>query len=202
MNSFSLLQLSTKLLMSSALQNFIAQYGELSAEGLDELFDTFQLKTCKKGELLLVQGQVCNKLFFVKKGCLRLYYIANEVEITVWFSFENNSAIELSSFLSGAPSDYFIEAIEDSEVLALPKSALTGLYEKYPEMQKIMRAFWEDVILHLLKRFTALQKDSAEKRYLDLLNQPMYLQRIPQKYLASYIGVTPTSLSRIRRKIR
>lgn len=88
------------------------------------------------------------------------------------------------------------------EVLALPKSELTGLYDKYPEMQKIMRAFWEDVILHLLRRFTALQKDSAEKRYLDLLNQPMYLQRIPQKYLASYIGVTPTSLSRIRRKIR
>ena len=70
------------------------------------------------------------------------------------------------------------------------------------EMQKIMRAFWEDVILNLLKRFTALQKDSAEKRYLDLLSQPVYLQRIPQKYLASYIGVTPTSLSRIRRKIK
>ena len=69
-------------------------------------------------------------------------------------------------------------------------------------MESIMRAFWEDVILNLLQRFTALQKDTAEERYLKLANQPKYLQRIPQKYLASYIGVTPTSLSRIRRGLK
>ncbi|MGZ8553446.1 MAG: hypothetical protein ACXWV8_08570 [Chitinophagaceae bacterium] len=65
----------------------------------------------------------------------------------------------------------------------------------------MMRNFWEDVILNLINRFTALQKDSAEKRYLDLLNKPGYLEMIPQKYLASFIGVTPTSLSRIRKQI-
>lgn len=182
--------------------DFFTQYGKLSKEGMEELGNAFTLKTAKKGELLLIQGQVCRNIYFVAKGCLRLYYIADDVEITVWFSFENNSAIELSSFLSGAPSDYFLEVIEDSEILSLDKSALTNLYEKHPEMERIMRAFWEDVILHVLKRFTALQKDSAEKRYLDLMNQPMYLQRVPQKYLASYIGVTPTSLSRIRRNIK
>jgi CRP/FNR family transcriptional regulator, anaerobic regulatory protein len=64
-----------------------------------------------------------------------------------------------------------------------------------------MRKFWEDVILNLIKRFTALQTDSAEKRYLELLKKPDYLATIPQKYLASFIGVTPTSLSRIRKKI-
>ena len=64
-----------------------------------------------------------------------------------------------------------------------------------------MRNFWEDVILNLINRFTALQKDSAEKRYLDLLNKPAYLETIRQKYLASFIGVTPTSLSRIRKQI-
>ena len=69
-------------------------------------------------------------------------------------------------------------------------------------METIMRSFWEDVILNLLQRFTALQKDTAETRYLNLAGQPKYLQRIPQKYLASYIGVTPTSLSRIRRNIK
>ena len=68
-------------------------------------------------------------------------------------------------------------------------------------MQEMMRNFWEDVILNLIDRFTALQKDSAEKRYRDLLNKPAYLETIPQKYLASFIGVTPTSLSRIRKQI-
>jgi len=189
-------------LMKSELRKFIEQYGYIPIEGMDELLDKFKSKIVSKGEFLLMQDEVCNKIFFVEKGCLRLYYIADDVEITVWFSFENNSSIELSSFLSGAPSDYFIEAIEDGEILSLHKSELTGLYEKYPEMQKIMRKFWEDVILNLLRRFTSLQKDTAEKRYLDLINQPIYLQRIPQKYLASYIGVTPSSLSRIRRNIK
>lgn len=188
--------------MNTELRKFIEQYGNLPGKYMDELIEKFKLKTLRKGEHLLAQGQVCNKLFFVKKGCLRLYYMADNIEITVWFSFENNSAIELSSFLSGAPSEYFIEAVEDSEIFYLHKSELNSLYERHPEMQKIMRAFWEDVILNLLKRFTSLQKDSSEKRYLDLMNQPIYLQRIPQKYLASYIGVTPSSLSRIRRNIQ
>ncbi len=188
--------------MKTALHNFFEQYGKLSEQGIEDLTHRFRLKPIKKGELLLLQGQVCRHIFFVSKGCLRLYYIADGIETTVWFSFENNSAIELSSFLSEDPSDYFIEAIEDSEILSLSKSELTKLYEKHPEIEGIIRVFWEDVILNLLKRFTALQKDTAEKRYLNLMNHPQYLQRIPQKYLASYIGVTPTSLSRIRRNIR
>jgi hypothetical protein len=66
----------------------------------------------------------------------------------------------------------------------------------------MMRNFWEDAVLNLIDRFTALQRDSAEERYLQLLSKPPYLQKIPQKYLASFIGVTPTSLSRIRKNIR
>jgi hypothetical protein len=68
-------------------------------------------------------------------------------------------------------------------------------------MQVMMKNFWEDVILNLISRFTALQTDSAEKRYMDLLSKPDYMNAIPQKYLASFIGVTPTSLSRIRKQI-
>jgi len=181
--------------------NFFEQYGNISEEGIKDLNSKLKRNTAKKGETLLTHGQICNQIYFVQKGCLRLYYIADGVEITVWFSFEDNSAIELSSFLSGAPTEYFIEAIEDSEFLSLDKSELQNLYKQYPEMENIMRSFWEDVILNLLQRFTALQKDSAEQRYLKLASQTKYMQRIPQKYLASYIGVTPTSLSRIRRII-
>jgi len=182
--------------------NFFEQYGKISKEGIEELTSKLKSNTVKKGELLLSHGQICKEIYFIKNGCLRLYYIADGVEITVWFSFEDNSAIELSSFLSGDPTEYFIEAIEDTEFLSLNKSDLLNLYTYYPEMESIMRSFWEDVILNLLQRFTALQKDSAEKRYLHLASQEKYMQRIPQKYLASYIGVTPTSLSRIRRNLK
>lgn len=189
--------------MSAALIKFFSQYGTLPIEGTEELERHFKTKNIQKGKRLLKKGQVCDKIYFVEKGCLRLYYINDkDIEITVWFSFENNSAIELSSYLSGTPSDYYIEAIEDSQLRYINKTELTYFYEKYPTMERLMRIFWEDVIQHLLKRFTALQKDSAEKRYLDLMNEPTYLQRVPQKFLASYIGVTPTSLSRIRRNIK
>ena len=188
--------------MKEAFGNFFEQYGKISEEGSKQLSSKLKSNTVKKGELLLSHGQICKEIFFVTKGCLRLYYISDGVEITVWFSFENNSAIELSSFLSGNPTEYFIEAIEDSEYLTLEKAELLKLYLSYPQMEGIMRSFWEDVILNLLQRFTALQKDSAEERYRNLIDQSNYLQRIPQKYLASYIGVTPTSLSRIKRNLK
>jgi CRP-like cAMP-binding protein len=188
--------------MKAGLKIFFEQYGKLTEAVMKNLTSKFEQNEVKKNKTLLFQGHVNDKIYFVNKGCLRLYYIVNSIEITVWFSFENNTAIEFSSFLSGAPSDYFIEAIEDSEILSIHKSELTNLCKQHPEMERVIRIFWEDVILNLLKRFTALQKDTAEKRYLDLMSQPTYFQRVPQKYLASYIGVTPTSLSRIRRNVK
>lgn len=184
------------------LKKFFEQYVELSQNVLNAIADKSVHKNIPKGKRLLSDGQICNRIYFVVKGCLRLYYIANDIETTVWFSFENNSAIELSSFLSGMPSEYCIESIEDSEVIVLHKSDLQELYKNHTALESVFRIFWENAIPILLKRFTALQKDSADKRYLDLMkNHPEFIMRIPQKYLASYIGITPTSLSRIRRNI-
>ena len=132
--------------MKLKLKKFFEQYGTFSEESLEALTQKFTPRTVKKNEIILSQEQTCSKIHFVVKGCLRLYYIANGVEITVWFSFENNSAIELSSFLSELPSDYFIEAVEDTEILSLHKSNLATLYKTYPELEHVFRVFWEDVI--------------------------------------------------------
>ena len=187
--------------MNTRLIHFIGKYVTLSEDELEDVASKFKSKTVKKHDYLLKQGATCKDLVFVQKGCLRLYYIRDDIEVSVWFAFQDSSAIEIYSFISENPSNYFLEAIEDSEVLCLPKTELSKLYQSYPKIQEMMRNFWEDVILNLIKRFTALQTDTAEKRYLDLLDQPAYLERIPQKYLASFIGVTPTSLSRIRKQI-
>lgn len=193
--------LSTSIRMNNDLKKFLSQYAGFSAAELESIANTFKRKTVKKNDYLLRQGDTCKDLVFVQKGCLRLYYLKEDVEISVWFAFPQSSAIEMYSFISEKPSNYFLQAIEDSEVLYLPKPALNKLYHAQPKMQEMMRNFWEDVILNLINRFTALQTDSAAKRYLDLLKKPDYLETIPQKYLASFIGVTPTSLSRIRKKI-
>jgi len=188
--------------MNSNLKTFFHQYIDLPDDELEDITGKFRSKSIKKNQYLLKQGDTCKDLVFVRKGCLRMYYIKDDVEVSVWFAFPQSSAIEIYSFISGKPSDYFLQAIEDSEVLYLPKTDLNQLYQYHPRMQEMMRKFWEDVILNLIARFTALQKDSAETRYLDLLAKPDYMESIPQKYLASFIGITPTSLSRIRKKIR
>lgn len=187
--------------MTTNLKTFIAKYVTLPDTELEDIANTFKSKLVKKNTYLLRQGDTCKDLVFVQKGCLRLYYLKDDIEVSVWFAFPQSSAIEIYSFISENPSNYFLQAIEDSEVLYLSKTALNKLYQSQPKMQEMMRNFWEDVILNLINRFTALQTDSAEKRYLDLLNKPAYLETIPQKYLASFIGVTPTSLSRIRKQI-
>lgn len=187
--------------MTAELKKFISNYVTLGPAELDDIANRFSSRTVKKNDYLLREGQVCKDIIFVQQGCLRLYNSSGDVETSVWFSFAHTSAIEIASFISGQPSSYYIQAIEDSEVLLLPKTELDKLYQAYPAMHLMMKNFLEDVVLHLINRFTSLQRDSAEKRYRDLLTKPAYLQKIPQKYLASFIGVTPTSLSRIRKKI-
>ena len=188
--------------MTAELKTFINHYVCLDETELDDIVNRFSRRKVKKNDLVLKEGAICKDLIFVQEGCLRLYYIANDIEVSVWFAFKNSSAIDIYSFISEKPSAYFLQAIEDSELLYMPKTELNRLYQTHPKMQEMMRNFWEDAVLNLIDRFTALQRDSAEKRYLDLLAKPPYMQKIPQKYLASFIGVTPTSLSRIRKNIR
>lgn len=187
--------------MNTDLKKFISRFVTLSDAELEEITGKFKTKVVKKNSYVLKEGDTCRDFVFVQKGCLRLYYVKDDIEVSVWFAFQHSSAIEIYSFISESPSDYFLQAIEDSEVLYLPKTELKKLYQYQPKMQEMMRNFWEAVLLDVIGRFTALQKDSAEKRYLDLLNTTNYLETIPQKYLASFIGVTPTSLSRIRKNI-
>ncbi|MCB9034798.1 MAG: Crp/Fnr family transcriptional regulator [Chitinophagales bacterium] len=187
--------------MHEHLKSFLNSYVTLPDDVQEKLVLSFKQKVIAKNDFLLQKEQICKDLVFVNSGCLRMYYIQHDVEISVWFALAQSSAIEIYSFISEQPTQYYIQAIEDTEVLYLPKTVLENLYIEFPILQQLMRKYWEDVILHLLERFTALQRDDAETRYLDLLDKPTLLQSIPQKYLASFIGVTPTSLSRIKRKI-
>lgn len=188
--------------MDRIVTEFLSKYVTLSEEEAEEITKRFENKIVKKNDFLLREGETCKDIVIVKDGCVRLYYLKDDVEVSVWFAFKGSSAIEIYSFISENPSNYFIQSIEDSEIVYLPKYELKQLYKKIPKTQELMKNFWEDVILNLIYRFTSLQKDTAEERYLELLNKPDYLANIPQKYLASFIGITPTSLSRIRRKIK
>ena len=109
------------VIMIPELKAFISNYVSMDDAELDFVASLFKPRKIKKNELLLEQGTVCNDLVFVQDGCLRLYYVHDEVEVSVWFAFANSSAIDIYSFISEKPSVYFLQAIEDSEIWYLPK---------------------------------------------------------------------------------
>src|SRR5690242_6326315 len=103
--------------MKSELRDFLSEYVTLSDSELESIMSKFKSKTVRKSEYLLQLGDICKDLVVVTSGCLRLYYMKDDIEVSVWFAFARNSAIEIYSFISGNPSDYFLQAIEDSQVL-------------------------------------------------------------------------------------
>jgi len=188
--------------MFPELEIFFRQYSDFQQDELEIITSRFKTKKINKNEFIFIQGEICKHFIVVKSGCLRLFYFNKDTEVSVWFAFAESSAIEISSFISQSPSEYNMQAIEESEIIYIPVREFNMLCEEFPQMHILMKKYWEDVVTTLINRFTALQRYSAEKRYLDLLKTPAYLQKIPQKHLASYIGVTPTSLSRIRKHIK
>ena len=184
-----------------ALRLFLSQYIDISDGLIEEILPYTKKRSVNRGNFLLRQNQRCKEFILITKGCTRLFYVAKEIEYTVWFGFPNNVGSEIQSFISEQPSKFFVEAIEDLEYLSIPRSSHHKLMESVPAWHLFTRKLWEDTIVHIIDRIMAFQHQSATERYLELIKDPDYLQMIPQKYLASYLGITRTSLSRLRKAL-
>ena len=153
----------------------------------------------KKGKDLQSVGQTCRTIYFLVKGCARIYYFKGDTDITEYFAFENNLIARVESLFTGKPSRKGIQVIEDSDFIAINAVALNSLYNQYPEIERLMRKVTEAGYMETVNRLESLQFHSAEERYTALIQaHPEIVQRVPQKYIASYLGITPVSLSRIR----
>lgn len=154
-----------------------------------------------KGDYILEEGKVCNYLYFVEQGCLRGYYNLDGKEVTYWLSTEGMFATSFYSFISRKPSYETIRALEDSSLIAIHFDDLTSLYKDFHEIETLGRLVNERYYLQLEERTYALQFLSAKERYEKMLsNNPTWLQRISLGFLASYLGITQETLSRIRGK--
>ncbi|PZO44225.1 MAG: Crp/Fnr family transcriptional regulator [Pseudanabaena frigida] len=158
-------------------------------------------RTLNKGEFLFQEGDICKFVGLTLKGCLRMFFLKDGKELTLFFHHENYAVGDYQSFRLQCPACFSCQAIEDSEVLILNQQVIQAL-ESALNGQQLLRLIVEYQAFQLRDRLMSLYRDTPEQRYLDLIEtQPKLLQRIPQHYLASYLGIEPESFSRLKRRM-
>jgi len=163
----------------------------------------FTPKKLRKRQYLLQEGEPCKYLAFVEKGILRSYNVDNKgVEHIIHFAMEGWWMGDIYSFLSGEPSGYNIDAIEYAELLMITLDGFEHMMVKVPRMERYFRILFQNNIISKERRLISSISYSAEEKYLRLAeSSPELLQRIPLNLVASYLGITPETLSRIRKKL-
>ncbi|MEM7552395.1 MAG: Crp/Fnr family transcriptional regulator [Bacteroidota bacterium] len=166
----------------------------------EELSTFFQYKKVKKGDKILSAGQTCNRYFYVNNGAFRIYFIKNGDEFTHWFCFEGILFTELESYTFKQPTQFYIEALEECEILTILRPKMEELLSKYPDLQEFLRKNWELAFIKLSHVIASFQSKNAKERYNDLFEYSELLQRTSQKDISSMLGITQYSLSRIRKE--
>lgn len=152
-----------------------------------------------EGQYLLSEGEVSSSAFSIAAGALRLYFLSGDSEVTLEFFFEHSVVASVASFRNGLPSEFFIQAIEPTRVLVIPRQSLEDFGRSNPSFYPELIGDLEDRLICYVNRLRSFLSLTAEERYEELaLGHPEILQRVKQKYIASYLGITPESLSRIR----
>ena len=188
--------------MFSRIRSFYNSLSSINDEEWSKLEKRFTVRKLAKGELLHQPGEVCNHVSYISSGLMKMYLILEGKEFISSFAFENCYISVYDSFLTRNPGTHFLEAIEETEVIQLSHQDLQWLYEATPSAQKFGRLIAEQVYIEITNRNNSLFLKNPEQRYLELQQQqPEIIQRVPQYMIASYLGVTPEALSRIRKRI-
>lgn len=184
--------------MTSLFQYF-SKYNPISREAEQAIADISSIVTVKKNKDLQPIGHTCKTIYFIKKGVARIYYFKDGIDITERFFFENSIIARVESLFTGKPSRKAIQILEDAEIIAINSTQLFKLYDAYPEIERLFRKIFESAYVETVNRIEGIQFHSAEERYCALISEtPNILIRVPLKYVASYLGITQVSLSRIR----
>src|SRR5215218_1178692 len=184
------------------IQN-INRHIQLNNTETDFFISILQTKKLRRKEFLLRQGDTCKTENFIVKGCVRTYTIdENGFEHIVMFGIEDWWVGDLYSFLTQSPATYFIDALEDTDVLQISKLNLDRLFERVPKFERFFRLILQNAFIAQQQRINQNLSYTAEQRYLDFITkQPNLEQRLSQKQVAAYLGITPVFLSMLRKKL-
>ncbi|MEQ9165097.1 MAG: Crp/Fnr family transcriptional regulator [Fulvivirga sp.] len=179
-------------------------YSPISTECQQELIANSKICTFKKGEIVVREGQFSKKAYIIVQGCARAYYLKDGKDISDWFSFENDIMAAIVSFFSEEPSPHYVEFVEDAVVIEFSKETVDSLASKYHDFERFISKVVTQTMLGLCERLYTIQFNKADDRYKHLLSiYPEITNRIPLTHIASYLGITLETLSRIRNpKIR
>jgi CRP-like cAMP-binding protein len=174
---------------------------KISQEAREALALMVEEKSYTKNEMVQEIGSSCQTIYFVKNGCARIFYYKDGNDITEHFAFENEIIVRAESLFTGLPTAKGIQAIDRTRLLAINSAQLFRSYDAHHALERLFRLLFEKEYVNTVKRIESLQFKSAKERYLELLETTDFVQKIPLKYIASYLGITQVSLSRIRAEI-
>ena len=188
--------------MGLKISDLIVKEMPLSSEEIEVVDTLIPIKEFKKGQLLLKEGNIAKECYFIIKGCVRSYQIINGEERTTQFFVESDPMASLLSYLNKIPANHYFDCIEDSTLAVLNFDNEQKLYKHHPKFETLCRNSIEQEFGKQQEILQNFLTKNPEERYLMLLEtRPELLQRVPQYHLATFLGVQPESLSRIRKRI-
>ncbi len=185
------------------LQEFIRSVIDLPVEAMAEMHQSFTEVKLPKGTQILSQGRTCKKLYYIEKGLGRSYYYNEKgKDVTVWFFSDNNIMVSVESFFQQKPSLYHMELLEDSKLYYITYQDLQRLFDKYHSIERFGRLLAIQLLTDVVDKLNAIQFQTAKERYQFLIKKyPDIAYRAPLGHIASYLGITQETLSRIRANI-
>ncbi len=183
-------------------KKYLMQMTPMDNKSFDIAIKYLKIERIKKGEFLVREGQICNKIAFIHEGLFRIYNLKEGIEINTCFCKENSITSSFNSFIHQIPSNESIQSLEDSVIVTLSSANLINLYKESTIWQNIRLLLTEKECLRLSDRANSLSFESALEKYKNLIKyQPEIIQRVSIQHIASYLGISRETLSRIRSQI-
>lgn len=184
-----------------SITDFLSTLIPFTKDELNDISDHFKKESVPKNQILVRQGDICKSLYFIEQGMGRSYYLnENGKEITQWFFGIGKFMSSVDSFFQQSPSLYYLEVLEDSIVYSISKKEIDALFSKYHKMEKLGRLVTIEMLTKMVNKLNAIQFQTARERYDYMLAEfPDIAHQVPLGHIASYLGMTQETLSRIRK---